>query len=259
VRLRQAVADTPNDKPRHRSVLKSAVAQSAVERLHSGEALQLLTGRLLQAQEEERRRIARELHDGLNQQLALFAIELGLLARRVPREASALTVEILNLRQRAEDLSKDLRQITHQLHPAVLEHLGLISALRSLCDEITRSSGVRVWFRMEQEMGQVRPEISICLYRITQEALRNICRHSGAGEAWVSIGRSQSSIQLSIIDKGVGFVRDATRTTGLGLVSMEERVLIVRGQIQIKSSPEDGTAIRIQVPNAWKGQNSELE
>ncbi len=202
-----------------------------MERSRAGKALQDLTGKLLEAQEEERRRIGRELHDGLNQQLAMFAVELGLLARQAPAEATELIESILNLRQRAEGLSNDLRMITHQLHPAALEHLGLISALRSLCGEFSRHEGIRVWFSVEKEFARVPADIAICLYRIAQEALRNVVKHSGSSVAWVRIAENRGEIQLSVEDKGAGFKLHASPTAGLGLVSMQERVQIVQGKI----------------------------
>ena len=236
--------------------LDIAIARVALERSRAGKALQALTGKLLEAQEEERRRIGRELHDGLNQQLAMFAVELGLLARAAPPEATGLIASILNLRQRAEGLSDDLRLITHQLHPAVLEHLGLISALRSLCAEFSRHEGIRAWFSVEKDFGSIPSDIAICLYRITQEALRNVAKHSGASEAWVEIRRSRHEIQLSIDDKGVGFEMDSNPTAGLGLVSIQERVQIVRGTFNIHSAPGQGTMIRVYVPITWKEQRS---
>jgi len=236
--------------------MESAIARVALERSRAGKALQVLTGKLMAAQEEERRRIGRELHDGLNQQLAMFAVELGLLARQTPAGSPELLESILNLRHRAEGLSNDLRLITHQLHPAALEHLGLISALRSLCGEFSRHEKIRVWFSVEKEMGRVPSEIAICLYRIAQEALRNVVKHSGSSVAWVKITKSREEFQLSIEDKGIGFKFRTNPTAGLGLVSMQERVQIVQGRINIQSAPGEGTMIRVYVPITWKEQRS---
>jgi signal transduction histidine kinase len=186
----------------------------------------------------------------------MFAVELGLLARQAPSEATALIESILNLRQRAEGLSNDLRLITHQLHPAALEHLGLISALRSLCGEFSRHEGIRVWFSVERELGRVPSDIAICLYRIAQEALRNVVKHSGSSVAWVRIAESRAEIQLSIEDRGVGFKLHTSATAGLGLVSMQERVQIVQGKLNIRSAPGAGTLIRVYVPITWKEQQS---
>jgi len=239
--------------------LEDAIARVALERSRAGKALQALTGKLMQAQEEERRRIGRELHDDLNQQLAMFAVELGLLARQAPPEATELIASILNLRQRAEGLSDDLRLITHQLHPAALEHLGLTSALRSLCAEFSRHEGIRVNFIIEKEMGQVPADIAICLYRITQEALRNVVKHSGTSEAWVRIIDNRKEIQLSINDKGVGFNPNSNPTGGLGLVSIHERVQFVQGKIRIHTEPGEGTTIRVYVPITWREKRNGRE
>jgi len=258
-RRRNPLAAVRNRESGHGGALENAIAHVALERSRAGKALQILTGKLMQAQEEERRRIGRELHDGLNQEFAMFAVELGILARQAPAGAEIFIESILNLRQRAEGLSDDIRRISHQLHPATLEHLGLHCALRSLCAEFTRRSGIRVSFSIEQEKEDfewIPPHIAICLYRITQEALRNVGKHSGAREAWIRIRHKRGGIELTIIDKGVGFDLSSATTAGLGLVSMEERVQIVQGYFHIESAPDEGTAIRITVPVAWKEQTS---
>src|SRR3954463_14195004 len=122
--------DGRSRQPLQGAPMESVIARVALERSRAGKALQDLTGKLMEAQEEERRRIGRELHDGLNQQLAMFAVELGLLARMAPAGETKLVESIRTLRDRAAGLSDDLRNISHQLHPAALEHLGLLSALR---------------------------------------------------------------------------------------------------------------------------------
>jgi signal transduction histidine kinase len=237
--------------PIDRKFLDSAIAGVALERSRAGKALHMLTGKLFQAQEEERRRIARELHDGLNQQLAMLAVEIGMLARKVPAGAKQLRDSVFSLRKRAEVLSDDLRNMTHQLHPAVLEHLGLVCALRSHCAEFSQRAGIRVSLTTEQ-ISEPPQEISICLYRIVQEALQNIAKHSGATEAWVRIRRVKEVIHLSIIDKGVGMDPKAfPETSGLGLISMRERVQLVNGQLDI-SAPGSGTRITVRVPMTWK-------
>src|SRR5262245_33542861 len=152
--------ETPGDQSREKrdqgpdflgKSLESIIAGVAVERTRADEALRALTGRLIEAQEMERRRLARELHDGLNQQLAMLAVELGMLARQVPESSAAIRDQLLNLRDRAERFSNDLRHMTHQLHPAALEHLGLVSALRSHCAEFSRHQAMRVRFDVISE------------------------------------------------------------------------------------------------------------
>jgi len=224
---------------------------------HIERTLQIMAARLIEAQEKERRRIGRELHDGFTQQLAMFAVELGMLARQVPSKETSVIESILALRERAESLSEDVRHISHQLHPVALEYLGLKSALRSLCAEYTKNSGVHVWFSHRGQTEEViPPETAICLYRIAQEALRNIVKHSRAKVAWIKISHIPGGVRLCIVDKGVGFCLDSAQKTGLGLVSMKERVQIVHGRIEIKSVPTVGTAIRITLPVNGKEQES---
>jgi signal transduction histidine kinase len=229
--------------------LESIIAGVAMERTRADEALRALTGRLIQAQEEERRRLARELHDGLNQQLAMLAVELGMLSQQVPKSAFAIREQLLRLRDRAEKLSTDLRHMTHQLHPAALEHLGLISALRSHCSEVGRNEGIRVWFKVGGELGSIRPDVAVCLYRITQEALRNVVKHSQAQDAWVAIEQHADGIRLSIVDQGVGFdLRMPKPGKCLGLVSMRERAKLLSGSMTIKAAPGEGTCVEVRVP-----------
>lgn len=249
-----SIASSRSRESAHEDTLENAIARVALERTRAGKALQVLTGKLMEAQEKERRRIGRELHDGLNQQLAMFAVELGLLARQAPEGNTALIESIMNLRQRAERLSDDLREISHQLHPAVLDHLGLHSALRSLCSDFTRQNGIRAWLSFDEKADCVPKDIAICLYRIAQEALRNVARHSRAKEAWIRVSRDSDGLQLSVIDKGVGFDVHSVAKAGLGLISMEERVQIINGYFCIESASNAGTAIRITVPVTWKEQ-----
>jgi signal transduction histidine kinase len=235
--------------------LESIIGGVVVERTRADEALRALTGRLIEAQEVERRRLARELHDGLNQQLALLAVELGMLARQVPENAATIRDQLLNLGDRAKRFCDDLRHMTHQLHPAALEHLGLVSALRSHCAEFSRHEGMRVWFDVSAEVRSTNSDVAVCLYRIAQEAIRNAAKHSHAKEAWVEIGQHGHAIRLSIVDKGVGFdLRTLKMGPGLGLVSMRERVELISGSLTIKSAPGEGTCVEVRVPAVSRRQ-----
>jgi len=233
--------------------LENVIAGVAVERKRAGTALRFLTGRLIQAQEEERRRLARELHDGLNQQLAMLTVELGMVAKQIPETTPALREQICRLRDRSERLANDLRRMTHQLHPAALEHLGLVSALRSHCSEISEDKGIKVRFRVLSEIDRVGPEVAVCLYRIAQEALCNVSKHSSAREAWVEMDQKGDEILLSIGDNGIGFDGDAPKGAKcLGLISMRERVRLLNGTVKIKSAPGEGTRVNVRVPVALK-------
>jgi signal transduction histidine kinase len=228
--------------------LENIIAGVAVERKRVGRALRLFAGRLIQAQEEERRRLARELHDGLSQQLAMLTVELGMAAKQIPENTPSIREQLSKLRDRTERLADDLRRMTHRLHPAALEHLGLVSALRSHCSEVGEDEGIKVRFRVLSEFGPVRPEAAICLYRIAQEALRNVSKHSRAREAWVEIEQKGDEILLAIVDNGVGFDGEAPKGGKcLGLISMRERVQMLGGTIKIKSAPGEGTQLNVRV------------
>ena len=253
-------AEQPREKGNHGpdflgKTLESIIAGVSVERTRADEALRALTGRLIEAQEAERRRLARELHDGLNQQLAMLAVELGMLAQQIPVSSATIRDQLLNLRDRAERFSNDLRHMTHQLHPAALEHLGLVSALRSHCTEFSRHEGMRVWFHVSGDVRSKNPEVDVCLYRIAQEAIRNAAKHSHAKEAWVEIRQQRDAIRLSVLDKGVGFDLTTLKVgRGLGLVSMRERVELISGSLRIKSAPGEGTCVEVRVPAASRRQ-----
>ncbi len=229
--------------------LEIIIAKVAVERKRAGKALRSLTGKLIQAQEEERRRLARELHDGLNQELAILTMELGMVAKQVPETEPVIREQLSKLRDRTEGLVNDLHRMTHELHPAALELLGLVPALRSHCAEFSANAGIRVWFRVVSELGRMQPETAVCLYRIAQESLRNVAKHSRAQEAWVEIEQDNGEIRLSIVDTGVGFENEAPDAGKcLGLISMRERVRLLSGMIKIKSAPGEGTRVEVRVP-----------
>ena len=146
--------------------------------------------------------------------------------------------------------------MTHHLHPATLEHLGLVSALRSHCVEFSRCQPVQVRFTAQGDVGQVPREMALSLYRIAQEALRNIAKHASTLEAWVRIARKGHNLSLVILDEGCGFIPLRTqRAAGLGLISIKERAQLVHGAVSVKSAPGLGTRIEINVPISWKAGN----
>jgi signal transduction histidine kinase len=150
--------------------------------------------------------------------------------------------------------------MTHQLHPATLEHLGLVSALRSHCHEFSRQEGVQTWLEVGSAVGSVPAEVAICLYRITQEALRNIRKHSGAREAWVQLSRDHQQVCLCVLDKGSGFdPRQASGKAGLGLVSIRERVQSLHGELSVQTKPNEGTRIEVRIPVRGKEVNHDQQ
>jgi PAS domain S-box-containing protein len=218
--------------------------------------LKVLTGRLLEAQEIERRRIARELHDGVNQSLALLAVEMDLLAAS-PWESSAETANhVLALSSQVKAISSSVHDLSHQLHPSKLEHLGLVATVRSHCKELSQSYGLDVKFTHNPELSTIPQDTALCLYRIVQEALQNIIKHSGSRHATVELCEAAGTICLRIDDDGIGFDTDAAgRNGGLGLVSMRERLHLVDGEMTIDSRPAGGTRINVCVPTPRAGSS----
>src|SRR5262249_47675335 len=184
-----------------------------------------LAGRLIAAQEEERRHIARELHDDLNQQVAALAIGISRLKRQFPNADAAVLKQIANLRSKTDQLSEHIRQVSHELHSSVLQHVGLPAALNSYCAELSERQGIAVTLDIRDNIDSMPPEAALCLYRVAQESLRNIAIHSGARNAVVTLDGGYGAIELRVADQGVGFdLAQARESHGLGLVSMEERV-----------------------------------
>lgn len=224
--------------------------QAEQELCDSQGELRVLTGRLLQAQEAERRRIARELHDDLNQNLALLSVELDLLAQRPP-PATQLAGRMGELSAQVKQLSSSVHELSHQLHPAKLEQLGLVAGVAGLCKELAQSHDLLIAFTHREVPAAIPAETALCLYRIAQEALRNVIKHSGARQAGVELIGSGPALFLRVADDGGGFdPAVAPDRGGLGLVSMRERLRLVGGEITIGSSPSAGTRIEVRVPLA---------
>lgn len=217
-------------------------------------ALQLnrtLANRLITSQEEERRRIARELHDDLGQRIALLNMEVDHIIKEVwalPQRAGLQNVSV-----QAGDIARSLRALSHKLHPTLLETLGLIGSIRVLCDEISQQGHVKVTFTHADVPRGVDPSLSLCLYRVTQEALHNIAKHSRAHEASVKLIHEGNELNLQILDSGVGFDQAAVAHAGLGLASMRERVGILRGQFVIQTRSGGGTRINVRLPLSAAG------
>jgi PAS domain S-box-containing protein len=210
--------------------------------------LQLLTGRLLEAQEAERRRVARELHDDLNQGLALLSVEIDLLGQRPPASAAEVAARMRDLTTRVKELSSSVHDLSHQLHPSKLEQLGLVAAVRGLCKELKQHHGLEVNFTHDDVPEEIPEATALCLYRIAQEALRNVVKHGGTDRAEVELSGTPEAIRLRVSDEGAGFVPAARGNGGLGLVSMRERLNLVGGEIAIDSRPGGGTRIDVRVP-----------
>jgi PAS domain S-box-containing protein len=215
------------------------------------ERIQDLAGRLIVAQEAERKRIARDLHDDISQQLAGLSIALSGLKRRLGSSPHiALEGSLTGLQQRTFNLVESVRQLSHDLHPGVLQQVGLTAALESHCAEFQKQHGIDVIFFAADELNAVDPDAALCLYRAAQETLRNVAKHAGAHHVQVALSREHGELTLTIVDDGSGF--DAARVRraggGLGLVSIEERARLLHGNVRIASGAERGTAVRIAIP-----------
>jgi PAS domain S-box-containing protein len=210
-------------------------------------ALRDLSGRLINAQEEERRRVARELHDDLNQRMALLSIELGQLAEI--KEPADLGRRLKSVQNQAREISADIHRLSYKLHPSKLDYLGLAPAVKSLCHEFCALGTLEVEFHQSNFPESLPNDVTLCLFRICQEALRNCARHSGALSARVMLGRTNDEICLSVADDGCGFdMESAAMKKGLGFTSMRERLRIVGGRMEVRSQHMHGTVIQVSIP-----------
>ena len=227
----------------------ACIVQDITDRKLAEEALSTVSQKLIEAQEQERSRIARELHDDINQRLALLAVTLDRLKHALPNSAVELGRRIGEASQIVADLSEDVQNLSHQLHSPKLELLGLASAAASFCRELSDQRGVEIDFHADDIPKQLTPEISLPLFRVLQEALQNAVKHSGSTRVEVLLKHEGSEIELAVRDEGAGFeLEEAIKGRGLGLTSMIERLKVVRGRLSIDSNPQCGTTLRARVP-----------
>ena len=206
-----------------------------------------LAGRMIHAQEEERRRIARELHDDLSQRLAWSCIQLDAMRESPPSE-EILKQKLTELYDETDLMSSDLHQISHELHPSVLERLGLIPALRQYGEEFALHRRIAVSMNLCDEEPPLNKEAALALFRVSQECLTNVAKHSGAAACDIKLECTHSRVTLEIADKGNGFGPvDLSKNPGLGIESMGERLRSVGGTLSITSTPSLGTTIRAEV------------
>jgi signal transduction histidine kinase len=208
-----------------------------------------LGGRLIHAQEEERTRIARDLHDDLGQRMALLQINLEQFEQGSAELSSKARQELHNIIELAGEFSSALHNISYQLHPSKLDTLGLVATLAGFCREFAVQHNLQVQYVHQDVSGQVPKDVSLCLFRILQEALRNVVKHSGAAEAKVELSYHGDGIELCISDSGSGFgPAFAKGDGGLGLISMRERLRLVGGHLSIGSEVPHGTRIHVRIP-----------
>ena len=204
-----------------------------------------LAGRLIASQEAERHRIGRELHDEVCQSVALAKIAVDQLAREA---ADEFKVRLEKLSESVDTIARELHNVSHALYPSKLQTLGLVRAVQSLCDDWSHQTGVQITFTHRNLTQEFDQQVSLCLYRIVQEALHNIGRYSGAAQAEVHLMEDSEQVTLRIADPGVGFDPQDTRHRGLGLLSIRERVAFFGGQVAIHARPGAGTRIGVRLP-----------
>lgn len=230
----------------------------AAERERVTRQIQDLAGRLIHAQENERHRLARELHDDFSQRLALLSVELELLGGESGRRSANETPQVEQLAAQVKELSSDVHRMAYALHPAKLDQLGLVAAARGLCREVTQQSGLRIDFAPGEVPRELHPDVALCFYRVLQESLGNIVRHGGTGAAArVELRVAGERVCLTVSDTGSGFDLAAAHRAGrLGLSSMEERARLVGGTLTIESSPGKGTRVEVCAPARPGGRSS---
>jgi signal transduction histidine kinase len=223
------------------------MALIAIQLERSQEALRRVSRRLIEVQDEERMRLARELHDDINQRLALVAMRLER-AKQEPADAR-LRQEVGEAAGQIAGLVSDIQSLSHRLHSSKLDLLGLERAAAALCRELADQQNITIDFHAESVAREMPQEISVCVFRVLQEALQNAAKHSGSRQFQVSLRGDPSGIEVTIRDEGVGFDPEAARRRrGLGLTSMNERMKLVDGQLSIESAPGCGTLVRARVP-----------
>jgi signal transduction histidine kinase len=224
--------------------------RAEVDLKESYDRTQDLAGRLITAQEAERSRIASELHDDVNQQLAGLSIALSNVKRQLQNGGTGnVQEEITRLQQRTIGLADVIRSLSHELHPGVLQHAGLIAALKGHCAEFGKQHEIDVNLSADADLDGIPNDVALCLFRVAQEALRNITAHAAAHKAQISLKSNDEGLELVIADDGQGFdLAEARRLGGLGLISLDERVRLVGGNLVITTEPQRGTEVRVRVP-----------
>jgi PAS domain S-box-containing protein len=227
----------------------ASMITNITERKRSEEIVANVSRRLIEVHEQERMRIARELHDNTNQRLALLAVGIEQIKSDFPIGMAGLRARLDEIGKNAVEISRDVQAMSHELHSSKLNYLGLVAGMKGFCNEFSGMQRVKVVFENHDVPSPVPPEISLCLFRVLQEALHNAAKHSKAREFEVQLWGTSDEIRMSVIDRGVGFDLEAARKgPGLGLASMQERVRLMKGTLSIETQSGLGTTINVRVP-----------
>jgi signal transduction histidine kinase len=241
-------------------------SEDITHRKNAQEALLGMSRKLIEAHEQERTRIGRDLHDDFVQRLVMLPLELGGVQQDVPDSASEVRARIGTLQDETTRLTNDVQLLSHELHSSKLEYLGIVGATKNFCKEFSERHKVEIDFQSHDLPTALPTEVSLSLFRVLQEALRNATKHSGVKRFEVRLWGSMGEIHLTISDLGAGFdTETAMKGTGLGLTSMQERLRLVGGKLSINSQPKGGTTIQARIPSiqaaipsALPGNNSRL-
>ena len=235
----------------------ACIVRDITDRNRLEEALRRLSRKLMVAHEDERLRIARDLHDDIMQRLVYLGMTLDSL-NRLPRTADELTRDLGAARKQIADLGTDIQALSHRLHCPRLELLGLSKAATALCEELSGQQGVKIDFHARNVPRRLPREISLSLFRILQEALQNALKHSGSRHFQVVLRTQRGEIDLIVQDSGCGFEpEEAINGPGIGLASMRERLRLVNGHLSIHSQPQRGTTIHARVPRSLKKKSAQ--
>ena len=249
---------TPHRPTEHELRLTDLYAVHAaqiIERERNGAALlryqqelRALTARLIDLQETQNRYLARELHDTFSQKLAVLGIEMAALAQGPPESFETISARLRRFTEQIGDLSKDIHQISRQLHPAILDDLGLEAALKNECLIFAKQHGITTEFDPAGIPRNIPDDVALCLYRVAQECLRNVARHANAASVRVTLRAGHNEIALEIVDNGDGFDPEKIKSKGrLGLISIDERCRLVNGKFSVHSEPGKGTRVNVRV------------
>jgi PAS domain S-box-containing protein len=231
-----------------RRLAEEALRNREKELSRSHAKIRELAGKLMSAQEEERRRISRELHDDLNQKVAALSIMISTITHQLALEES-LKNQLEMVHTYSVEIADGIHRLSHELHPAVLEHVGLPAALRAYVAEFSRLEKIRVELTVPEAVEGIPHDAAVCLYRIAQESLRNIVKHSGVDHAEITLTMNDRAVCLHIVDYGSGFDLSSARNNGgLGLASMEERIRLVQGSFRISTQPGGGSKLLATIP-----------
>lgn len=232
-----------------RKVAEQALRESTEALRQSKEQIHDFVGRLLIEREEEQKRISLDLHDEVNQQVAALAMSLSTLKRHVPNVSDPVHQAIVSIQKRAEELSTHIRNLSHQLHSATLHHIGLVPALRALASQLNRTDGIKVDVDVDGTIVPLPAHVELCLYRVAEESLQNVARHAGVRAARLSLIARTGHLDIRISDDGRGFDLTKGRPSGgIGLLSIEERLRVIGGRLEILTHPGAGVTVIGRVP-----------